>query len=202
MSSAPNGASVPSFTDRWLHAGLWKIDLVGLGAVAVITAAVWAIAISPRVDEDQSIRQRHAELVQAEREAEEAGMIARAAAARARQLQEELTRTGVVLSPRSQQIRVLAAISDLAQTNALDVQSVDTGTPRSTPQWVEVPITISGAGRYGDCVEFLAQLSAMRRDILVRALSLEGDVSNPSPVARFRFEMIWFASESSATRTP
>jgi Tfp pilus assembly protein PilO len=202
MSSAPNGASVPSFTDRWLHAGLWKIDLVGLGAVAVITAAVWAIAISPRVDEDQSMRQRYAELVQAEREAEEAGMIARAAAARARQLQEELTRTGVVLSPRSQQIRVLAAISDLAQTNALDVQSVDTGTPRSTPQWVEVPITISGAGRYGDCVEFLAQLSAMRRDLLVRALSLEGDVSNPSPVARFRFEMIWFASESSATRTP
>jgi Tfp pilus assembly protein PilO len=128
--------------------------------------------------------------------------MARAAAARTRQLQDELASAGVALSPRAQQIRVLAMISELAQRHALDVKSVDTGTPRSTPQWAEIPITISGVGQYSDCVEFLAGIAATRRDILVRMLSLEGDVSNPNPQARFRFELVWFASESAGPQSP
>ncbi len=202
MSTAPALPAATPLPNRWFNAGLWKIDLVGLTAVGAIAGVVWAVVINPRVDEDQSLRQQHAALVSAEREAAEAGLIARAAAARSRQLQEDLTSAGVALSPRTQQIRVLATISDLAQRHALDVKSVDTGTPRSTPQWVEIPITISGAGQYSDCVKFLAQIAVTRRDILVRVLSLEGDVSNPHPPARFRFELVWFASESAVPRTP
>lgn len=202
MSIAPALPAAASLPNRWFNAGLWKIDLVGLTAVGAIAVVVWALVINPRVDEDQSLRQQHAALVSAEREAEEAGLIARAAAARTRQLREELASAGVALSPRDQQIRVLAMISEMAQRHALDVKSVDTGTPRSTPQWAEVPITISGVGQYSDCVEFLAQIAVTRRDTLVRVLSLEGDVSNPQPLARFRFELVWFASESAAPRTP
>lgn len=171
----------------------WQIYTLGALLCVAFTVALFQGVISPTIQRTQRQaalqRDLHARLDKIAMLSGELNSCRRQSA----ELKQSLSRDGVKLQSMVLVNDRLAKLTALAISDGLALDEVRAGSAADAPTLETLPIQLSGAGPYPNCVRFLHQLHETFPDTLVKSLDT---TSAPSATrgtnAAFRFELVWY----------
>lgn len=88
----------------------------------------------------------------------------------------------------------LAELTALALNHELRVRTVATGQTTETPEYLVVPIRLTGNGGFQAYTSFMHSLHLAYPDVFVQAFDLTGDPSKPKSPASFALDLTWHAA--------
>ncbi|MHC4219419.1 MAG: type 4a pilus biogenesis protein PilO [Planctomycetota bacterium] len=188
--------------DRSGKYGSWHIDAAGLVACAVLTLLIVLFAIRPVVRHHAQRAARRSQLVEQRRRAEDLEASHRTLEGQRQRLTDEVAASRVQLEPTEFLNARLALIVELASASGIDIHETRPGKFREYPRYRAVPIRLAGKGTYPDCAAFFHRLHESLPDTGVVAFELSGNPGQSSPIASFRFDLLWYAAPALAGAAP
>lgn len=173
---------------------VWQIHAVGLGTCLVITGLAYLVGFAPMVRQAAAIEQQKGQLADQRQQA------SKLAASRGT-LHQQLTRARQAVEAGSFRLRpvgqlngYLAQLTQLATQNDLTLHEIQPGQVVNGPDYRSVPILMSGIGTYRSCAIFLHKLHDVLPDTRLSSLAMTASDSSRNPGARFRLNLIWYAT--------
>ena len=178
----------------------WRIDLLAVGVCLLLSAALYLTMIHPLARKQARHVTQSAELAAVQVQASDR-------AASLGRLQTELaeTRTALDATPmRLQPASVinqrLAALTDLANEQAITLDQVQPGQKVAATRYDVVPIQLVGSGTYASVQTFLNKLHGQFGDTGVRSFRLTARERGDDVVGAFVIDLVWYTAP--APRTP
>lgn len=176
-------------------------DILGAGAVAIISTAGYFWGIEP-------VRAARAHAV-----AQEALLAQSTSDAEAREhelvsLRDVLRRTreraddSITLSPASLLNQRLTEIPSLASRQNVKLAEIQPGAPVPLERLGKLPIRFSGEGTFPDVVKFVDAMDTHLPDVEVVAFSIYSQSSDGQGLARFSADVVWYTQPVGASKTP
>jgi Tfp pilus assembly protein PilO len=174
------------------------IDGIGIAALIALVAATYAVGVRPalgrRAAADRDAITLAAEVASADAAAAEVA----AAQKRLEQLRESQVEQ-LTLEPASQVNTRIGRLTALASEEALSIQQLTPGTPKSEAgkPFTAVPIRVQGGGSFMQCVGFLRRLRKEHRDIAVPAIGMaitEPASENTPARLEMTLDLVWHAA--------
>jgi Tfp pilus assembly protein PilO len=173
-------------------------DLTGVGALAVLTAAMYLGGVAPAKKaraaaelERLELEQRLTELGEVESQVRDAKvMLSKVQAEMA--LKETRLERGVHVNTRVQRITALGVVAGLT------FSAVTPGQEIAGKRFNRVPIRLSGSGTYPTFANFAADLHAQYRDVQIVGFRLTGRPTEPEVPVAFDADLAWYTAADNA----
>lgn len=88
----------------------------------------------------------------------------------------------------------LAKITELAAGNRLDISDIRPGNAVNAGRYATILISLSGTGRFRDCVYYVHQLHEQLPDTAVTGMKLVGGTGQSNQPATFQLTLNWYAA--------
>ncbi len=171
---------------RW-----WRIDALGLGACALITAAGYFVLIRPTAENQLAYEALKPRVAERQQEVNEARSSAVDIQDVLEQTQSALNELPLRLERSSLVNHRVAQLAELASEMGLEVHQILPEPVRAGQRYDVVPIALSGAGDYGRVTRFMGSVHESFADIAVIEFSLASD--NPGAQgAQFSIAFAWY----------
>ncbi len=170
-----------------------KIDGIGLGVVAALTALAWLGVVRPIDAARLSDAQRALELQTVAASAEAAESEVETLQRRTEEARALAERAETRVRPVSELNARISSLVAAAESADLRTDAVRPGDPRPDGAAIRVPIRVAGRGSYPALTAFLEALHQSDRDIAVTGVTVaRGD--DASGTARFELDLTWWTT--------
>jgi len=173
---------------------LAMIDAAGVAVCLALSAAVYAVAVRPVLDERAARRQQAVELREREQKASELGATLANRRQTLAQTEQQVATRSLKLHPLAQLNRRLADLTQMSDACELSLDQVEPGTQEPGTHYVSVPIRVTGRGTYTSTTQFLARLHERWPDLAVASLDLSGNPRMAQDQPRFTIQLLWYAA--------
>ncbi|MFA6046048.1 MAG: type 4a pilus biogenesis protein PilO [Phycisphaerales bacterium] len=170
---------------------LTRDDLLGVGAIAIISCGAYFWGIEPvRVARAHAVQEQALlEGTRADVDARERELVAlRNALAQTRERAKE----SISLSPASLLSTRLTEIPMLASRAGLKVAEIQPGAIAALERFSKLPIRFSGEGTYTDVIAFYDSLDRELPDIEITAFTIYSQGGDQDGRARFSADVVWY----------
>ena len=175
----------PSIT-RW-----WRIDAMGLLALALVTGACYAGLIAPTISHQQTYEQIQPQVVQRTEEVQDARASLADLHEYLDQTQADLQDLPLRLKSSSGVNSRLAQLSEMASEVGLEIHQMMPDSVRAGQRYDIVPIVLSGAGDFAQVTRFMQRVHDNYADIAVVGFTLASE-STATAQARFDIGLAWY----------
>lgn len=186
-------------TSRWRW---WRIDAAALMLLASLTLGWHYGLIDPIVRQREDQTRTRSELAAASEQASQATVRLSRLKDQLEKVRQAVARSSIRLEPTSYLNQHVARLTQTAVEQGLTVEEVQPGAAASNQHFRTVPITLSGAGSYATCAQFLHAVNDAYPDTGVFGLEIVGTPDRANEPARFRFEFGWHAAPATPTTSP
>jgi Tfp pilus assembly protein PilO len=176
----------------------WQIHSIGIVCLLLIGVLFYVVQFRPLIEQ----RQRHADL-HSEIAAHQDRVRQLAADLGKTQVQIETARRAVndaqlALQPRSKLNDRLAAISELAASCGLQLETIEPGVESIGPRLTAIPVRLSARGTPRQAIRFLEVLRQRMPDNPTVAVEMTASPSagDTDPVGQCAFDLLWYTSGS------
>lgn len=173
---------------------LWRIDAGGAAFFLAVTALVYFAGIRPSLSKRAHAAGNRARLRDQRLECTETSDLAAELQSQLLDTQKALATNAIRLQPASRVNQRVAGIADLATKTKLKIDDVRLGSGSRASRYTAVPITLAGTGTYHTCITFLHALNKTYPDTCVSTSDISSDPGDPTGVATFKFELLWYAA--------
>ena len=179
-----------------------KIDALGIGGAAVITAVAVAVGMGPTFLSQRPSRERQAaDLTRLKQEAAVLDRDTEAARTHIARLTEQV-KEAVPLRPADRVNDRLREITALAKTHSITLNQVTPAKAEAEAKYRLVPIKVTGAAPYGAVSRFIHELHEKFRDTAVTSFDLKAPPSDNPPKADFTLNLAWYAAPAGSPGEP
>ncbi len=180
----------------------WHLDLAGALLLVVLAFVGYQAIYRPIGMRQAQLTALRTELGSQQAKAGQLEETCRSFETRIAQDQRALSAETIQLHSASQLNTRLARITELISAAGMVQHESQTGKAQPGPLYDRIPVSVSGAGTYSQCVAFLRELNGEVPDIGVQSFELSGNPRVASNAASFRFDLVWYAApgEPSATK--
>ncbi len=180
------------------------IDAAALGAIALVSAAVYFMSVRPYNDAIEERRQ--VELAVADAETALARVIADADRTRVslRTALDELSRQRITLDPITQANTRVAAIANLASDRGVALSRIQPKDIKTGARFIALPIRLEGHGQWAGITGFIDAMHERFPDIAVIGLELgvQRPENNEPERTTIACDLVWYAGPASAAAKP
>ena len=173
---------------------LWRIDAAGVATILAVTALVYLAGIRPALSKRAHAAGDRARLSDRRLKCTELSDLAADLKSQLLDTQKALANNAIQLQPASDVNQRVAGIADLATKSKLNIDDLRLGPSSSASRYTAVPITLAGTGTYQTCITFLHALNKTYPDTCVSTSEVSSDPGDPTGVATFKFELLWYAA--------
>ncbi len=173
---------------------LWRIDAAGAAALLAVTALVYLAGIRPTMSKRAHAAGNRARLHDQRLKCTETSDLATDLQSQLLDTQKALANNAIRLQPASRVNQRVAGIADLATRSKLNIDDVRLGPSSSASRYTAVPITLAGTGTYQTCITFLHALNKTYPDTCVSTSEVSSAPGDPTGLATFKFELLWYAA--------
>lgn len=181
-----------SLANSFTHA--WQIDLTGIVACVLLTAAAYFVAVAPAMDRRDADAASRVALVDARDRVTGLTSSLRTTRTQLTDAQAALAKVEIPLQSATTVNVRLAALADLAVQCGLDVQHTQTGavSVADSKRFARLPIQFAGTGSYRACETFLHRLAQQFPDTGMKSFTLDGSPTESGGNISFGCELIWY----------
>lgn len=172
------------------------IDALGIAVVAVMTAAVFLLAIDPALEHRHELQQRHEQLVEEQRHAAALARHAQDLRRRLDATQRMVERNPMRLESLRALNRRLSQMTELASDSGLRIEQIQPGRDIPGEHYHTVPIKLVGRGEFGASTRFLHRLHESFPDVAIASMSLTGqpERARAADAPGFDLTLLWYAA--------
>ncbi|HWA49612.1 MAG TPA: hypothetical protein VG742_15170 [Dongiaceae bacterium] len=170
----------------------WRMDAVGLAIIAGLSASAYFGLVSPTLRRHEQLHAQAAELRGEQSRVRDLERTVRSTTDRFDATQRQLQANPFVLEPASRLNDRLAELTELAGTNNLQVDAVESGALTASQRFSTISIRISGRGSYPDCAAMLQQMRSTMPDVGLVTLQLGASGGTTDINASFMLELLWY----------
>ncbi len=171
---------------RW-----WRIDAVGVLALAAATAVCYVGFIMPAVDNREAYDRLQPQVAQRTEQVQSAHVSLASLQADLARSHTQLEDLPLRLEPSSGVNRRLAYLAELASQVGLEVHKMLPDSVRGGQRYDIVPIVLSGSGNYEQVTDFMRRVHESYADIAVVGFDLTSD-NAAEQTARFNIGLAWY----------
>lgn len=170
-------------------------DLVGAGAILVLSVVAWVGVIGPLLSWNERHRARSAEIQNLlERESTLRDVDRVRALERLSESRSLVADHRVLLEPTTRLNRRLASLGALAATHALSIDSIRPGDAMTSGSFEIMPIAISGTGRFESVFGFLADMHDTLPDMTIPSFEIEARAEGEHVTLGLEARLLWHAA--------
>lgn len=171
-----------------------KIELVGLIALAALSAAAYFVGVEPILTREAQAASAEAELAAKRRTASDAELALGQVRRQLMQVEQAASADPLRLVPLHRLNGRLADIAAVASRHGLQIDQLEPGRPTPAEHYVTVPIRVTGRSGYGAAARFLHDLRESMPDIAVATIELVGEPQSESAAAKATLSLVWHAA--------
>ncbi len=173
-----------------------RIDLTGVVACVIFTLLTYFLGLKPILAARARAVAARARLEAQQAKATKLEASILALRAQLVEVEQALAKTAIKLHPARHVNQRIAQVAELAAKSGLKVDDIRLGPGAKTARYVGMPIVLAGTGTFRNCTRFLHRLNRTLPDTGVTVLELQGNPKDDFQVARFHFQLLWYAAPS------
>jgi Tfp pilus assembly protein PilO len=171
-----------------------QIDAAGIGAILAMVGLLYFAALRPMMDHRDAVAVQRQLLDAQDQKAADAAASLKTARQRLSDVQRQIADNPQKLEPLRALNNRLAKITTAAAGQGLDLTDIRPGSASVAQHYTTVPITLTGAGSFRNCVRYLHTLHERFGDIAVVSVKITGTPSDTSKPATFQLDLRWYAA--------
>jgi Tfp pilus assembly protein PilO len=170
------------------------IDPLGAAFCVLLTVALYLLAVEP-VGRTQAARAGvREELTRNHEKIAALKTVAEQLSDSLASTRQATAQSRAYLRPVPRMNQRVAELTQLIADCRLNVDHVQIGEALNRPLFVRVPVTITGKGRYEQCLVFLQRLKRDFPDFTLATIDISGTPAQPDDLDAFSLELAWFAT--------
>jgi Tfp pilus assembly protein PilO len=178
-----------------------EIDALGLLALAGLSVLFYFLVLLPMLTGQKTLAAEQQELQVQKNKAAAVAADLQAANTRLASQRKLIADNPMKLESIGELNNRLARITALATVGGLDIADLRPAAPVNGTQYTTVPMELTGAGGFANCVRYLHELHEQLPDTSCTSVKLTGTPESPA-AAHFEFELSWHAAGQSIAATP
>lgn len=171
----------------------WKVDAIGLAALAGLTAAAYFLGAAPLLERHAAFDQQQAELASARQKSVETAAALAAMQEESARVQQRFAASPLRLQAAGLINQRLALVTELAAETGAVLDDLQPGKTADGAEYGSLGIRVGGTGSYATFTALLRRLRERCPDVGITSFEVAASPTvEQEATAKFNFEIVWY----------
>jgi Tfp pilus assembly protein PilO len=178
----------------------WQLHAAGTTLVLALAGGAYLLLIGPAISRHEQAAAQSAALNAEQSKSRELERTLLSLKEKLSRTEKEAAKAELKLEPVGQLNSRLARLTELAASQRLRVDSIESGQTISSARYATISIRLSGQGSYRNCAALLKSIQTQMPDVVVMAMDLGSGGITSDTTATFAFDLLWYTQPADSIR--